>query len=108
MHATHARQRLEGAHHLDGDGDPLGLAVRRFLHPLDDVGTERDPRDLREPLGLLRRPQDEDAGDDRHLACVGAAKLGEPLAEGREVEHGLRLEELRARLHLLDSLGDVR
>src|SRR5438128_6496518 len=107
MHAAHAGERLQRSDHLDRDGDPLGLAVGRLLHALHDLGTERHPGDLREPVGLLPRAQDEDAGDDGDLTRIGPTQLREPLTERREVEARLRLEERGAGLDLLDGLRDV-
>ena len=40
-------------------------------------------------------------------ASADASQLGEPLAEGREIEHRLCLEEVRARVDLLDGLLEI-
>src|SRR2546423_1341871 len=96
MHSTHAGKGLQRFHHLNRDGDALGLGVARLLQAVEHLRTDGEARDLGEPLRLVRRAKNEHAGGHRPVAGSPGAHPAEPATEGRGVDARLRRGGVRA------------
>src|SRR5438093_4870559 len=108
MKAAHSWKYLDRFHHLSRDRDALGLGVSGLLQTIQHLRRDGEPRDSREPLGLVRRAEDEDAGEHRHLAGSAATYLDKPATECRRVENGLRLQEIGTGRDLFQRFRHVR
>src|SRR5437870_6273842 len=100
-------RRFERSRLLDRDRASLRLGVRRLVHSVEDLPSDRETRHLRQTIGLLRGSQHQDAREDRNVARAVPPYLDQPLAERGEVKDGLRLKELGARGDLVHRLHHV-
>src|SRR5437016_4499145 len=117
MYTGNAGQSAQRPYGLHRDRDTLVLGTPRAREALDDIGAEREAWDRRQSLRLLRAAQHEDTGDDRDAgAAVRRAKrawwcatfqLRAPLAERREIEDWLCLQEVGPGLDLGEGLVEV-